>query len=57
MVKELTTRELATVLHALRITQCEGRIEGCAAGDCDHFADYKPLTNKQIDKLCDRINY
>lgn len=57
MAKELTTRELATVLHALRIVQCEGRIEGCNAGYCDHFEDYEPLTNAEIGDLCERINY
>jgi hypothetical protein len=52
----LSHRELATILHGLRLIQCEGRIEGCAAGDCEHFDDTEPLTNEEIDALCERIN-
>jgi len=51
--------ELATILHGLRTIQCEGRIEGCAAGDCEHFNETvgaEPLTNKEIDDLCESIN-
>lgn len=36
--------------------QAEGRIEGCAAGACDHFEDVEPLTNAEIDELCESIN-
>lgn len=50
-------REIATILHALRTLQCEGRIEGCAAGDCDHFDEAAQLTNGEIDDLCERINF
>ena len=52
-----TDRELATVLHGLRTIQCEGRIEGCAAGDCEHFDDAEALTNAEIDDLCERLNF
>lgn len=52
----LTSRELATILHGLRTIQAEGRIEGCAAGMCQHFDDSLALTNKQIDGLCERLN-
>ena len=52
----LDARELATVLHALRTVQCEGRIEGCAAADCEHFADVEALANEEIDTLCERLN-
>lgn len=52
----LDSRELATVLHGLRMIQCEGRIEGCAAGDCEHFTDAMQLTNWEIDDLCERLN-
>ena len=56
MLTEFTHRELATILHGLRMIQCGGRLEGCAAGDCQHFEGVKPLTNRQIDALCERIN-
>lgn len=50
-------RETATILHALRIVQCGGRIQGCAAGDCEHFEDAEALTDTEIDALCERINF
>lgn len=56
----LNSRELATILHGLRLIQCEGRIEGCAAGDCEHFDEDSggaaSLTNDEIDELCEAIN-
>lgn len=36
---KLNERETAQILHALRIVQAEGRVEGCAAGLCEHFDD------------------
>lgn len=57
LTRQLTHEECATVLHGLRLIQCEGRIEGCAAGDCEHFEDgTQPLTNDQIDTLAEAIN-
>ena len=53
---KFTERELSTMLHALRIIQCEGRLEGCAAGMCEHFDEDTPLTNAEIDELCEKIN-
>lgn len=53
---KLNSKELATVLHGLRLIQCEGRIEGCNAGMCPHFEDSTQLTNEEIDELCERIN-
>lgn len=56
----LNDRELATVLHAFRTLQCEGRLEGCAAGDCEHFdpeaGGAEALTNAEIDDLCEGLN-
>jgi hypothetical protein len=52
-----TEREIATILHGLRMIQCEGRIEGCAAGMCEHFEDYDELSNEEIDSLCEKINF
>lgn len=56
-MKDLTDREAATILHGLRMIQCEGRIEGCAAGDCGHFDEAEPLTNAEIDTLCEQLNF
>lgn len=52
----LTDRELATILHALRVLQCGGRFEGCAAGICQHFVDAEALNDQEIDELCERMN-
>ena len=53
---ELTEQERATVLAALRYFQ--QHTSGTVRVDVmpDHFADEKPLSNKQIDKLCEKIN-
>jgi hypothetical protein len=48
----VTERELATVLHALRVVQ-DGPVQESAA--CDHFEDVPELTNPEIDQLCERI--
>jgi hypothetical protein len=50
-------REIATILAALRYWQQD--LEENGPGDIidpDHFAEYKPLTPNQIDRLCERIN-
>ena len=52
----LSTRELATILHGLRMIQCAGRMEGCAAADCEHFDDVPALSDEEIDALCERLN-
>lgn len=52
----LSSSEIATILHGLRMIQLNARIEGCAAGDCDHFEHVPALTDEQIDALCERIN-
>lgn len=54
--RDFTDSEVSTILHGLRTLQAEGRIEGCAAGDCDHFDNAEELTHAQIDDLCERIN-
>ena len=55
--RALDSRETAMLLHALRTVQCQGRIEGCAAGMCEHFADVDEMTNAEIDDLCERVNF
>lgn len=46
----LNDRKLATVLAALRMFQAH------PAGWMEHFTDVKPLTNDDIDALCEEIN-
>ena len=64
----LNPRERVTILHALRVLQeqadtpqAEAIIasgQGCSqlAASCDHFEDCQMLTDKQIDRLCERLN-
>ena len=47
----LTSRELATVLAALRYWQQQLPREGFP-----HFSDETPLSVDEIDALCDRLN-
>lgn len=49
-------RELATVLHGLRLIQeaASGPAD-CTAGICDHFDEAEALTDDEIDALCDRL--
>ena len=56
MENELNDQELATVLAALRLFQrhrveAERSIHFCATRDSP-----QPLTNEQIDELCERLN-
>jgi hypothetical protein len=70
--KHLTRRELASVLHSLRLMQeqWEPQMHGCTSiglhdpqelsevNSCDHFCDEEdsPLSSGEIDELCDRLN-
>ena len=70
--KHITRRELASVLHGLRLMQeqWEPQIHGCTSiglhnslelsepNSCDHFYDEEdsPLGPAEIDELCDRLN-
>ncbi len=56
MSKILTSREVATILHGLRIVQSGGRPEGCAVGNCKHFIELSPLNHREIDELCEKIS-
>ncbi len=53
----LTSRELATVLVALRLWQRQLAREGSAFADgWPHFAEAEPLSVAEIDTLCERLN-
>ena len=55
-IRALNKRETATVLAALRLFQKEARDKGFWRMQ-EQFADIKPLSNKEIDALCIRINF
>ena len=50
----LNEKELATVLAALRYWQEDIKMELREVSD--HFIDVKPLTNDEIDDLCEKLN-
>ena len=52
---DLTPRELATVLAALRYWQ-RSLTEGATPPITEHFADATPLDAGAIDDLCERLN-
>ena len=70
--KHITRRELASVLHGLRLMQeqWEPKMHGCTSiglhdpldlsepNSCDHFCDEEdsPLNPTEIDDLCERLN-
>ena len=70
--KHITRRELASVLHGLRLMQeqWEPKMHGCTSiglhdplelsepNYCDHFCDEEdsPLSPGEIDELCERLN-
>jgi hypothetical protein len=52
--RTLSDRELATVLHALRVQQF-----GCSESECDHFDEENgvtPLDSEKIGDLCEAMN-
>ncbi len=51
---DLTSRELATVLAALRYWQADIQDPSFQFGD--HFADERPLSAVEIDDLCEKLN-
>ena len=52
---ELSPRELATVLAALRYWQTELR-EPDFDPSGPHFTEHEPLSSDEIDALCERLN-
>jgi hypothetical protein len=70
--KHITRRELASLLHGLRLMQeqWEPKMHGCTSiglhdpqelsepNSCDHFCDEvdSPLNPAEIDDLCERLN-
>jgi len=57
MQVELTDREIATLLASLRNWQIDGLNEDLADAFCGHFEEHAPLSDDEIDELCERINF
>jgi predicted transcriptional regulator len=57
MQVELSDREVATLLAALRNWQIDGLNEDLADAFAGHFEDHDPLSDDEIDELCERLNF
>ena len=57
MIIELTDREAAQVLAALRNWQTDATNEDVAYIFSSHFEDHEPLTDQELDALCTRLNF
>lgn len=53
---ELSDRELATALAALRQWQMDWEADPVEMVESVHFQVVTPLTSKEIDDLCKRLN-
>ena len=57
MKVELNEREIAQLLAALRNWQVDALNENLADTFAGHFEDHEPLSDEEIDDLCERINF
>jgi hypothetical protein len=57
MKVELSIREVAQLLAALRNWQTDALNEDLAEAFAGHFEDHEPLTDDEIDDLCERLNF
>ena len=54
---ELNEREVTQLLAALRNWQTDGLNEDLEEAFAGHFEDHAPLTEDEIDALCERLNF
>jgi len=54
---ELTQAEAAQIMAALRNWQTDSLNEDLAEAFAGHFEDHGPLTDDEIDALCERLNF
>ena len=54
---ELSDRDIAQLLAALRNWQTDSLNEDLAEAFAGHFEDHEPLTDEEIDDLCERLNF
>ena len=57
MQVELSDRDVAQILAALRNWQVDGLNEDLAEAFSGHFEDHEALTDDEIDELCERLNF
>ena len=57
MQVELSDREVAQLLAALRNWQTDSLNEDLAEAFAGHFEDHEPLSDEEIDELCERLNF
>jgi hypothetical protein len=57
MLIEISQRELAQLLAALRNWQTDTLNEDLADAFAGHFEDFEPMTDDEIDALCERLNF
>jgi len=57
MQVELSDREVAQLLAALRNWQTDSLNEDLAEAFAGHFEDYEALSDDEIDALCERLNF
>ena len=54
---ELSEREVAHLLAALRNWQTDSLNEDLEDAFAGHFEDHRPLDDEEIDALCERLNF
>jgi len=57
MQVELSERDVAQLLAALRNWQTDSLNEDLADAFAGHFEDHEPLSDDEIDALCERLNF
>ena len=54
---ELSDRDIAQLLAALRNWQTDSLNEDLVDAFAGHFEDHAPLSDDEIDALCERLNF
>jgi hypothetical protein len=57
MLIDITERERAQLLAALRNWQTDALNEDLADAFAGHFEDFAPMEGDEIDALCERLNF
>ena len=57
MQAELSANEVALIMAALRNWQIDTQNEDLVEAYAGHFEDHEPLTDDEIDDLCERLNF
>ncbi|HLF76729.1 MAG TPA: hypothetical protein VJB57_04495 [Dehalococcoidia bacterium] len=57
MQVELSDRDIAQLLAALRNWQTDSLNEDLADAFAGHFEDQEPLSDDEIEALCERLNF